>query len=156
MPKYVINSAGFGAVGALGPSPSLNDPGWANACGMSWPSYLFQPDCWGYSYDQWNTAFYKPATTLAITLPVGPVAPDSALTAPYVVTPAEAQAASDAAILQTQANNAAVNPPSTPDSCTALSANWPWPLDGLTCSGMLLGGLGLVAAFLIIPRLGGR
>ncbi len=149
--SLVVNSHGMGAA-TPGGSPSLNSPGWANACGLSYASYLFDWDCWGEPYSAWQTAFYatQPGGANALAIPGPP--PLAGPADMYALPDATGQAAQDisnAQIAGAQGSIAAANPPSSPiDSCTTLSAGWPWPLSSLSCSTMLMvGGIALFAVW---------
>jgi hypothetical protein len=111
--------------------------------------------CWGLCADE-NLASAAgglvPAQTLNITQPVAPAPPSDLTTVPDT-TGAAAQALSNAAILQTQANNAAANLPTPPDQCALYSADWPWPVSGLTCPQMFLYGGALIIGVLLLARL---
>jgi hypothetical protein len=155
----VLNSHGLGTVATPTGSPSLNSPGWANACGLSFASYLFDYDCWGEPYSAWQTAFYatQPGGANALVIPGPP--PLAGPPDMYVLPDTTGQAAQDisnAQISAAQAAIAAANPPpSSPiDSCTTLSASWPWPLSSLSCSTMLL--VGIASVFGLAYLSGGR
>ena len=150
----VINSGGLGAV-SLPPGPSLNSPGWANACGLSYLSYLFNVDCWGESYSAWQQAFYAQAGTLNVPAPAALGVPATALTDPNAVladtTGAVAQGISDQQILQSQESIAGANPPGPALSCTWLN---------ISCTTWVIGGvIGMLALVAIgggSPRRYGR
>lgn len=139
MPSLVINSQGLGTLMLADCSTGqmIDCDSWSN---------LFNWTCWGAC-----------PNALAITTPVAPGAPAS-LTAIPDTTGAAAQALSNAAMTQTLANNAAANVAvgSSEDTCSTLSANWPWPLDGISCSSMLIAGIGVAFLLLVIPKVVGR
>lgn len=124
----------------------------AEACTtLGYSSYLFQPACWGASYADWQAEFYGPATTLNITPPAAPGAPVD-LTALPDTTGAAAQALSNAALAQTQADNVAANPPVTADFCSTFSVNWPYPFDNLSCPTLIISGLAIMALFMVLGK----
>lgn len=90
-----------------------------------------------------------PDSTIALTLPVAPGTPASLTTIPDTTGQA-AQDLSNAAIAATQANIDAANPPIAADSCETLTANWPWPFDGVACSTFMLYGVGALALFMVL------
>lgn len=134
MRRLVVNSGGMGAAApSLPAGPTLTSPGWQNACGVNYGSYLFNVDCWGYSYTDWQNAFYAQAGTLTIPTPAAIGTPSSALTDPNAVlgdtTGQISQDLSNQQISQTQQSLAAQNPPgaSATDSCmlyTGISCTW--------------------------------
>lgn len=166
MPRLVINSEGLGDATTVtqssGLAPSLNDPAWQAQCGQNFGTYLTDPWCWGDSWSNWQNAYMlSPSGGLTVTTPVTVGAPASGLTDPNAVlgdtTGATSQDLSNAAIAATQANNAGANPPdanSLGDSCTALSANWPYPFDSLNCTEMMA--IGGVTLAVLMFLLGGR
>ena len=56
--SVVLNSGGLGDFFL-----STNDPGAANACGVSYASFLTNPMCWGNSWSDWQNAFYGVSAT---------------------------------------------------------------------------------------------
>lgn len=143
MSALVINSGGLGTYMLNDCSPSSPTMGQAIDCDLL--SNFFNRTCWGLC----------PAG-LNIAAPVAPSPTNINLSAPGVpdATGDAAQAESDAAILATQAANAALNPPGAPaDSCESFTASWPYPFDGMTCTTVALYGVLAFAAILIIPRL---
>lgn len=148
MGALVINSGGLGTY-------LVEDCNNASAAGV--PALIdcdsfanfFAAACWGLCTDE-NVASaaggLAPAQTLSITTPAAPGVPSSLTTIPDT-TGQTAQDLANAAITATQAANAAANPPATPDQCSVYSADWPWPVTGLSCTQMILGagilGLGL-------------
>ena len=106
--SLVVNSHGMGAVvlpaaatGAATPQTVDLSPDNIARCSSGW--YYVNPfSCWGMSKESWNAAAGYTAIKLtpSLLLPRLP----GAYSATGIVTPAEGQAASDAAIAQTQAN----------------------------------------------------
>lgn len=150
MGSLVINSGGLGtylvsdcnAPLVAGVAPLIDCDSLSN---------FFHSACWGMCTDQTvasMAAGLAPAQTLNVTTPVAPGSPAD-LTALPDTTGAAAQALSNAALLQTQTNNAAANPAVT-DQCQNFTSSWPI---SLTCNEMLLAGVGIFAAVLILPRL---
>lgn len=142
MGSFVINSGGLGTYMLNDCAPGSPTMGTAIDCDSL--LNFFNRTCWGLC----------PAG-LNITAPVAPSPTNIDLTAAGVpdATGAAAQAESDAAILATQAANAAANPSAAADSCESFTATWPYPFDGMSCTTMMLyGGLALAAIF-ILPRL---
>lgn len=137
MSALVINSGGLGTywVGDCTTGELIDCDSLSN---------FFNSACWGFGC----------AAKLNVTTPVAPGAPSTVYTNPNQVVPdttgQTAQDLSNAAILATQAANKAANPPVPVDSCQTLTAGWPITL---TCSQMLLAGVGIFAAVLILPRL---
>ena len=164
MCSAVVNSMGLGGLFA-----SLNDPGAANACGQFQLSYLADPMCWGNSFTEWQNAFYgisaAPSGTVLATPPppsniVTPVTgsdPNAIITMINGMLRQQGQAQQ-----QIDANylDATAPSPSTPDSCAAYTADWPWPFSGITCPNAFLWGVVGVFAFVAIsggsPRRYGR
>jgi len=158
VPNLAINSGGLGDVQVADSSlletlfttPTQSEL--ISLCSGSMLAYLSDFSCWAYSPSIWaQAAVQMPSFTVA-----APAAPSSALTAPYVVTPDEAQAASDAAIAQTQANAAAfvaATPFASVDQCELFTADWPWPISGLTCpQALLYGSLAALGLYLLVRR----
>jgi len=125
----------------------------------SWSNF-FNPACWNLCLDQ-NVASavggLAPAQTLSITPPVA-TAPSNLIT-PGSDLPGDAgqqaQGAVDQQIAQaitdSQAANAANNPPVSPDVCAQYSADWPWPVTGLTCGEMIMWGAGAAIVLYLLP-----
>ncbi len=142
--SLVINSGGLGA--------SASDTA-AQCVALGYASYLTNPACWGQSYDDWQSQFYG-ANAITVTAPAAPGAPSNLTTVPDT-TGDTGQALSNAAISATQASNTAANPPAAPDAdaCQLITDSWPSPFTGMNCSTLALWGVGIFAAFLILPRL---
>lgn len=135
---------GMGTTVAPSGSPSLNSPAWANACGLSYLSWLTNWNCWGYSYDEWSAAFYATTGgTLTITTPVAPGTPSDLTTVPDT-TGQTSQDLANAALAATQAANAAANQPNEYLPCAQSIA----PLiPGLCDSYIYIGAAALIAVF---------
>jgi hypothetical protein len=141
----VVNSGGLG-----GFFYTTTDGQGPLVCGQFEAPYFLNPQCWGDSFANFQTAFYGTApggpNNLTMATPIVPKAPDIVYTNPNQVVPdttgQTSQDLSNAAIAATQALNASLNPPPTtpPDFCQTLSANWPYPFDDIPCSSMLLYG----------------
>lgn len=145
MPELVINSMGLGTY--LIPDCTT---GKLIDCDLF--SNMFNSTCWGAcAADQLQSVIggMAPSQKLTITPPVAPAAPANLTTVPDT-TGQTSQDLSNAAWLQTQANNAAANPPAVPDACATFTANWPWPFDGLSCSTLLVAGLAGAAILLAL------
>ena len=159
MGSVVINSGGLG-----GFFLSLNDPGAANACGLTWAGYLADPECWGNSWSDWQNAFYGvTAAVPGTTVTAGPAAPTAAqiaaattpdemnaLVASLVAGQGQAQQSVDAAYVDQTSSNM---PNTTPDACATTSASWPWPFSDMSCSSMAIAAAAVFAGIVI---LGGR
>ncbi len=142
MRELVLNSGGMAAV------PTLNTMGdLIPYCSASWMNYLTASGCWNYSYGAWGQMAALPSIPASVI--AAPAAPDSALVAPYVVTPDQAQAASDAAMAQTQQNvgqwvdaNVSDNPvPAVP--CTWLN---------IPCTTLAIAGAAVFGLILLVRR----
>jgi hypothetical protein len=148
--RVVINSHGLGVTVA---APTSAD--WISICSESMFEYAIHPPCWSESYSTWAQAAVQ-----QLSYPVAaPGSPATALTDPNAVladtSGSISQDLSNQAILQTQANaQAAVNdvPAGTPiDQCALYTANWPWPIGGLTCPEMVIyGAVAAAVVFLLV------
>jgi hypothetical protein len=142
MGGLVINSGGLGVYMLNDCSSSSPTMGQAIDCDSI--TNILNPTCWGFC-----------GAGLNIASPIAPGAPSN-LSAAGVpdATGQTAQDLSNAAMLATQAANAAANPPGPDaDSCESFTASWPYPFDGMTCSTVALYGALAFAAILILPRL---
>ena len=149
MNRMAINSGGAG-LGA-------GDTSASQCIGAGYASYIFNPNCWGQSYEAWRQQFYG---TPAITLPPasGPSAPANLIT-PGSELPGDAgQQATGAvdqvtgsALASTQADIVASNPP-VADACQNFTNSWPYPFGNLDCPTVMLWGVGIAAALYILPK----
>jgi len=127
---------------------SLNSPGAANACGLSLPSFLTNPLCWGASYSDWQNAFYGTSAVSPLAGPVTATPPPPA----NIVTPvtgSDPNAIPDLITglvnqegqAQQQADVSAVDASSldvpAPTACTVLGMSC-WLVLGLGVAGVLL------------------
>jgi hypothetical protein len=143
MGGLVINSGGLGTY--MRNDCSSNSPTMGQAIDCDSITNFFNPTCWGLC-----------GPGLNIASPVAPSPSNLNLTAPGVpdATGDAGQDESNAALLATQAANAALNPPgAAADSCESFTATWPYPFDGMTCTTVALYGALAFAAILILPRL---
>ena len=153
-------------LGDLFPTASTATAGQIEACGgspLGETSYVANPGCWGDTYPNWQAAFYKTGgvnATNTLTLPAykGAPTPDTVCTSDMTAQEC-ADAVNNAQLAQLQADIANANPPGNPpDKCATLTANWPYPFDDLTCSTMILWGIGIAAGLFLFSTFlkGGR
>ncbi len=135
--SLVVNSGGLGAA-----TPQTVDLSPENiaACQSGW-YYINPVPCWSMSPDAWKAAAALPAAPYAVS---GPVAQPCAYSVTQVCTPADGQAASDAGIVQTQANAAAAIG-ALPDNPLGVQ---PCEYFGLSCTTLMwIGGIALFAVW---------
>jgi hypothetical protein len=143
MSSLVLNSHGLGAT----PQTVDLSPDNIARCSSGW-YYLNPFSCWGMSKDSWDAASgYKPANFAV----AAPAAPPCAYSATEVCTAADGQAASDAAIVQTQANALAFFQ-SMPD---APGGTQPCEYFGLSCTTLAILAGGLVLAIWLVGGVAG-
>jgi hypothetical protein len=153
--SIAINSHGLGAASCppgqtvsavtgacITPQTTDLSPETIAACQGGW--YWINPyPCWSMSPESWTAAAALPAAPYAV---AGPVAQPCAYSATQVCTPADAQAASDAAIAQTQAAAAAAIG-ALPDNPLGTQ---PCEYFGLSCTTLMILGGGLALVLLVL------